>query len=175
MDDVKLDAFQERVNRDRARYNAIVAWHLQAYTNGGISLPYTPDSTYISVDFSTPVYPDNKKPVEVTEDNPKGWEYNWESVKDEAAIIDFLRKVTKFARKLGYKVEKDYSHDFSLKVTIPEDERKNQPAITLSYFTDRETVCTKKVVGTTVVPARVIPEKVEEVIEWDCQKIALTA
>ena len=175
MDENKLEEYQARVNKDRATYNAIVGWHLTAFSAAGLKLPYTPDTTYISVDFSTPVYPDNKKPVEVTEDNTRGWEYDWSTNLDTEAILDYLKKVVKFARKQGYAVEKDYSHNFTVQVTIPADERKGHKDIVLRYYCDRETVCTKKVVGTKVVPAAVIPERIEEIVEWDCEKIALTA
>jgi hypothetical protein len=48
------------------------------------------------------------------------------------------------------------------------------PGVMLGWFADRNSVCHAKVVGTRLVPARaerVIaaePERVEEVVEWDC-------
>ena len=38
-----------------------------------------------------------------------------------------------------------------------------------SILIDRQTVCTRKVVGTKEVPERVIPAHVEEIVEWDCK------
>lgn len=175
MDNEKLEDFQQRVNRDRTRYNKIVAWHLQAFSSAGITLPYTPDSTYISVEFKNPVYPDYHKPVP-TDDDPNAWEYCWDTTLDEPQIIEVLSKVAKFARSMGYKVEKDYDNNFSLNVTLPgiEDSETDKP-VTLHYYCDREAVCVKKVIGTKVVPAHTTPERIEEIVEWDCQKIALTA
>lgn len=45
--------------------------------------------------------------------------------------------------------------------------------ITLEYVFYRDKVCTKRVVGTKVIPAQSIPaleipERVEEIVEWDC-------
>lgn len=177
MDNEKLEDFQNRVKRDRNRYNKIVAWHLQAFSTAGITLPYTPDTTYISVEFKTPVYEDYHKPVEVTEDNAKGWEYCWDTVLDVPQIIETLKKVAKFARSQGYKVEKDYDNNFSLKVTLPGIEDSDiDKEITLNYYCDREAVCVARPTGEfKITPAYTTPERIEEVIEWDCDKIALTA
>jgi hypothetical protein len=40
--------------------------------------------------------------------------------------------------------------------------------ITLEYVFFRDQVCTKRVVGTKVIPAKLIPERIEEIVEWDC-------
>jgi hypothetical protein len=175
----KLEEYQQRVTRDRKHFDKIVAWHLQAFSSAGIDLPYNVDATYVSVDFNNPVWPDWKKPSEVNEDgtpNPRGWVYCWDKVRDEEKIIKHLSKVAKFARSMGYKVEKNYDHDFSINVTLPGVENSDTDKdVTIRYYTDREAVCVKKVVGTKVVPAQTTPERIEEVIEWDCQKIAFTA
>lgn len=175
MEDYTLEDFQARVNKDRATYSTIVAWHLQAHSTAGLKLPYQPDTTYVNVDFTDPVYPDYKKPVEVTDDNLRGWVYNYETVRNTEQILAYLKKVVKFARDSGYKITKDYDRDFTVEVTIPADERKGTKDIVIRYYCDRETVCTKKVVGTKVVPATTYPERIEEIVEWDCEKIALTA
>ena len=178
MYETPLEEFQATAKIDRANYNAIVSWHLQAYSSAGIPLPYRPNATSITVDFSDPVYPDNRKP-EPTEDDPENWVYDWSRKIDESKTIEMLSKVTKFARQCGYKVEKDYDYDFSIIVTIPavanEKSLAYHPEITISYNCDREAVCVKKVVGTKVVPAHTTPERIEEVVEWDCQKIAFTS
>ena len=179
MDTEKLEDFQKRVKRDRKRYDKIVAWHLQAFSTAGLNLPYTPDSTYISVDFKNPVYEDYKKPVP-TDDNPDAWEYCWDTTVDEDKIVEYLSKVAKFARSQGYKVEKDYDSNFSIKVTLPgaADDAHDSDIdreVVINYYCDREAVCVKKVVGTKVVPAYTQPERIEEIVEWDCVKIAFTA
>jgi hypothetical protein len=180
MDNEKLEDFQQRVKRDRKRYNKIVAWHLQAFSTAGITLPYTPDTTYISVEHKNPVYEDYKKPVEVDPTNPataKGWEYCWDTTLDVPQIIETLSNVAKFARSQGYKIEKDYDNNFSLKVTLPgvKDDDTDKD-VTLHYYCDREAVCVARPTGQfKITPAHTTPERVEEIVEWDCQKIAFTA
>jgi hypothetical protein len=46
-------------------------------------------------------------------------------------------------------------------------ERKFGP-VKLRYAFYRDKVCTRRVVGTRVIPAQEIPERIEEIVEWDC-------
>ncbi len=51
--------------------------------------------------------------------------------------------------------------------------------IKLQWYTQRENVCTKRVVGTKIVPERYVegtasyvePEHEEEIVEWDCSSV----
>jgi hypothetical protein len=55
--------------------------------------------------------------------------------------------------------------------------------ITLNFSTNRENVCTKRVIGTRIVPEHILPgtpsqiiaEHTEEIIEWDCPESLLKA
>ena len=178
MYEITLDEFTATAKEDRARYNAICSWHLQAFSSAGIPLPYRPNATSVNVDYSNPVYENNRRP-EPTDDDPDNWEYDYSTTPDTEKTLELLKKIVKFARQCNYEVTKDYDYDFSVEVTIPAVTNKDaisyHPEITISYNCDREAVCVKKVVGTKVVPAYTSPERIEEIVEWDCQKIAFTA
>lgn len=47
--------------------------------------------------------------------------------------------------------------------------RRRFGPFTLEAVIDQRDVCTRRVVGTRIVPAS--PERLEEVVEWDCQPI----
>lgn len=140
-----LERDRERLDRDKR----IVAWHVAVHLNTEIELPYRGNETYMNV-------------------NVHRWiEDDGEYKMDMEATLANLAKITKYATSKGAKVEKKYDYDFKLNVTIPETD------IVIRYSADRETVCTKKVVGTKHVEAQVIPAHDEEIIEWDCEPISL--
>lgn len=63
------------------------------------------------------------------------------------------------------KVEKKFSDfDFELVIKPREDSR-----VTLKLTAHRDAVCTKKVVGTKVIPA--LPSRVVDVVEWECEPL----
>jgi hypothetical protein len=74
--------------------------------------------------------------------------------------------------------EKQYSdNNFFFTVELIPD------VLTLKFGTNRENVCTKRVVGTRIVhehilpgtPSQIIAEHTEEIIEWDCPESLLKA
>jgi hypothetical protein len=74
--------------------------------------------------------------------------------------------------------EKEYSdNNFFFTVELIPD------VLTLKFATNRENVCTKRVVGTRTVPEHIQPgipsqliaEHTEEIIEWDCPESLLKA
>jgi len=155
-----VDEFNERVGKERKRYDKIVSFHLNMYvvSDGGVKLPYSGDETYINVNQ-----------YEKDED---GYVASYDNIDTEATLA-YLSVVAKAASKLQSdgqieSVEKKYDSDFRLTITI-----SNDPHIKVHYTAEREAVCTKKVVGHKVVPAYTSPERVEEVVEWDCQKVSL--
>lgn len=46
-----------------------------------------------------------------------------------------------------------------------------EPDITAKLIVDRELVCKRKVVGTRIVAAVNTPERIEEIVEWECGSI----
>ena len=148
-----VQKFQEKVAKERKRYDAIVAWNLLAHVDAGIELPYNGDCTYNGVTVQ---------------------EYDattGDHIVDEDATVKILAKVIKYARKRGYKVEKNYNHNFEVRITIS---GRDDPAgwIQTTYYAQRESVCTAKVVGQEVVPGYTEPEKVVDKIEWECSKLS---
>lgn len=76
--------------------------------------------------------------------------------KDRAQLATIIRTLGSCRKQYisnSLYVEKDFGKHLELNVTI-----------------NREKVCRKIVTGTRVIPARaeLIPERVEEIIEWDC-------
>jgi hypothetical protein len=86
-----------------------------------------------------------------------------ESVFDEEATRKEFARVVKWARSKKYAVRKDYTYDdFNIYVKISDD-------LELNFYSTRKAVCTKRVVGTKVIPATT-----REIVEWDCDRIAFT-
>ena len=84
---------------------------------------------------------------------------------EDKTKVEFA-KIIKWARSKGYEVEKKYDDDtFNLWI-----DPKDDLVWKLNFYSTRQVVCTKRVVGTKVVPA-----KVQEIVEWDCEKIAFSA
>lgn len=84
--------------------------------------------------------------------------------------VDDADQMLTVARAYGGFWEKSTDNDsFRLRQELSED-------IAILAYTSRENVCTRVVVGTKVIPAEtlpareetVIPERVEEVVEWHC-------
>ena len=100
-------------------------------------------------------HPDMKHPSETF----SVWEFN---TKDEAAQC--LREMSP--------CEKKYNNSLF-------EVSKSFGMITLRYIFSRDTVCTRKVVGTKVIPEHIepakeeeiIPEHEEEIYEWECNPI----
>jgi hypothetical protein len=140
------DYFIERYQQDTSEGAQIFAWHLQAHNEGGLPLPYSPTQTYVNCDVHL-----DEKPYGINRE----------------ATLAMLAKVVDYARRRGADVSKDYQHDFSLRFCIPGTE------IELTYEANRETVCTKIVVGTEEVPEYVRPAYTKEIVEWDCEPVSL--
>lgn len=150
--DYKLTFFQKRVADQRERLSLLTEWHLQAYTEAGVDLPYNGDDSYINANRWV--------------DNGEG---RYEGGVNAEATIDYLSKIVKFARSKGKQVLKNYSGDFTIEVVI-----STEPEISVNYYASRETVCTKKVTGTEVIAARTIPEQIKETVEWECEKLVFS-
>lgn len=107
-------------------------------------------------------------------DIPLPWEgtdsYNYVEGETEEETLAILGRVARFAVENHLDVEKSYDHDFQLKVTVSQE-----PRVVIRYSANREAVCTKKVVGTKKIPAHTIPERTEDIVEWDCPKVSLLA
>ena len=153
-----LDKYFVRVEKASARFTKIVNWHTEvAQATGDDKLiPDGTDSTYNNVSQY------NEAP---TEDDPYNREF------DVDATLKLMAKVVKFARDKGYEVTKDYdSSDFNVNVKIPYEPYD----ITINYYCKRDAVCKAVVVGTKVIPARPAePPRVENVLEWQCEKVSL--
>lgn len=162
-----LQKFVDRVNAERARFNAIVNWHteLYAHSNGVVPLPYGGDNCYNGLTVSE--YKTVHKP---TDENPDATDY--ENVVDIQASLARIAAVAKFAVSKKADVEKKYDDagSFELIITIP---GPNDRTIKLYYSVSRETVCEKKVTGQKVIPASFTPEKIVDVVEWDCKPVSL--
>jgi len=156
-----LDKYFERVEKQSARFTKIVNWHTNVVQATGDDrlIPNSVDSTYNNVSqmIDAP-----------TEDEP----YHQEL--DVDATLKLMAKVVKYARSLGYEVKKDYdSSDFNVNVKLPKDEWETYH-MTMNYYCKRDAVCKAVVVGTKVIPARPAePPRVENVIEWQCEKVSL--
>jgi hypothetical protein len=158
------DEFLARVKKERVKYDTLVAWHLTAHVDAKLSLPWSGDNTYISCSVNKVDDTGNELYGEV----------------DEAKTVEYLARVIKYARRRKFNVEKDYSGDqFTVKVKVPMnglrvDADPNQYGnyVIVNYYADRNAVCTAKVVGQKVVPAHTTPERVEDVVEWECAKLS---
>ena len=74
-----------------------------------------------------------------------------------------LAQAIKVTQILGG-IEKEYFDNFAyLKRKFGELE--------LQFVLDRDAVCTRKVVGTKVVPEQTLPARIEEIVEWDCHPL----
>jgi hypothetical protein len=146
----ELSKYQERVAKERAKFDATILWHMHAYQEEGIELPYDPADRYI---YATVQNWDDEKA---------------EYIVDEEATVQKLARIAKLARRLGFAVKKDYSANFTLEIKLMD-------RCVVRYNANREAICTKKVVGTKIVPAYTSPERVEEIVEWDCEKLSLLA
>lgn len=83
---------------------------------------------------------------------------------DTEATKKVLARIVQKARQLGYGIEKSYSDDyFHVKVIITEK-------LEVTYSANRQTVCKRIVVG-----KKLVPERYEDVVEYDCERIALSA
>lgn len=150
-----LEYFLNTLHKKRQRLDAIAGWHIKAFEQAGIDLPYTPDDTWINVTVST-YNRDTKK-----------YDYDLEASRKKIAAI------AKFASKqVGVAVTKNYAYDeFELKIVLSSEDEFDE--IRVTYSTKREAVCTKKVVGTEEIPERVTPAHTREVVEWECEDVSL--
>lgn|SRR5262252_8742083 len=157
----ELDLYFERIKKAEARFTTLVTWHTEVYmaVKNDELIGGSVDSTYVNVTQyeGRPSYPD------------EGW--NEPLVMDVDATLSLLAKITRFARSKGYKVEKDYdTHDFNVRVNLDPDVY----GMRVTYYCKRDAVCTPKVVGKKVIPAQPAqPPRVEDVVEWECSKVAL--
>jgi hypothetical protein len=82
----------------------------------------------------------------------------------EATTLAFA-KIVKWARSKGYGVTKDYTESsFYIRLTVPGVKG------TVDFYADRDIMCTKRHVGTEIIPAQ--PEKVVDKYDWDCDKVS---
>jgi hypothetical protein len=151
-----LTEFLARVTKRRERENKLIQWHLDAFTDGGVELPGTVDATWIDC---------TKYEYDA--------EYN--STINVPATLAFLSAATKYAKSRGCEIKKKYDEtDFEVMVTLPKAEDGSEPyAISMRYYARRTAVCERKVVGQKVIPASVIDERIEDVVEWECKPISL--
>jgi len=134
----------------QARDEAVALWHVQAHTEAGIDLPWSYNEAWQNMN----VYTD-------------------EGEIDRDATLDRLAAVLAYASRVdGATVTKSYSHDFELSIEV---EREGQPKFTVRYYGDRESVCTKRVVGIKTVPEKITPAREEEIVEWECEPVSLLA
>lgn len=147
---MNLNDFLTRKAELEARANAVASWHIQAYVEGGVPLPWTPAEAYMNVN----VYDENSGEV------------------DREASLEVLANIAAYCTKQGVAVMKEYDYDFTLRIEL---EVAGQRPVTIEYSADREAVCVKKVVGTKVVPAKTTPERTEEIVEWECEPVSLLA
>lgn len=153
--DTRLADFQDRIADQRARFNRAATWHLEALQNGNITPPYRGDETWLNV-------------TEYDYEGTKDTNPNYGKVDVEATQL-ILAKVIKYATKVGAKVEKRYdTHDFNVEVTATD-------GFSIHYYASRETVCERKVIGTKVIPAITTAERIEEIVEWECEKVSFLA
>jgi hypothetical protein len=145
----EMQEYLNRVNEAQMRFINTTNWHMAVHTVTGLDLPFDVDTKYVSVN----VYDD---------------EYNI----DVDATLDMLAKITQYAHSQGKKIEKKYDYEFEVVVTIWEHPTNEYRNLRIRYTAKREAVCTKKVVGTKEIAEQVIPQHVEEVVEWECEKIA---
>jgi len=96
-------------------------------------------------------------------------QYVYEYAKDEKGVVNYSKvdefetrsKMRTMAKALA-PCEKNYAGS-SFELT-----RKFGKRLTFSVSTTRDAICEKKVVGTKIVPARMVEERVEEEVEWVC-------
>jgi hypothetical protein len=158
-----LDEFIARNAKQESRHNLVVNWHkaLWLEVKEDELLPYTTSQQYINVSVYHPKLDDDGNVVK--------WQQGELNVD---ATLTILAKVAKFARSRGYKVAKKYeSSDFQVEVTLnPDDEYYS----VVRYYCKRDAVCTARVVGKKSIPAKPAePPRVEDVIEWECEKFSL--
>lgn len=144
--DNDLEYFIDRATKTRQRNEQIFNWHIKA-ADAGLPLPYDYDDTYISAN------------VYDTDNEDSKWEINVEKT------LDLLAKIVQYATEQGLAVTKSYDYNFDVRIELNDD-------VEIHYTAQREAVCVKKVVGTKIVPAKVTEEREEEIIEWECEKIA---
>lgn len=151
----ELEVFIDKIHRERQRLDTISRWHVKAFEEAGIELPWSPDDGYINVNVSN--Y--NKE--------TKSYEFDLEASRKKIAAI------AKFAIKQpGITVTKRFgSIEFEVKVTLATLDEYDH--ISITYYVKREAVCVKKVVGTEEVPERVYPAHTKEVVEWECEDVSL--
>jgi hypothetical protein len=140
----EIKDYIERADKKRQEQDEIEKWHLRIHAEAGIKLPYFPFDTYVSAN----VYNDETYELDVD------------------ATLDNLARIVQYGTDNAISVEKDYGHSFQVRVKIAD-------RVTINYNAERDAVCTKKVVGTKVIPAQ--PERVEDEVEWECEKIAFLA
>jgi hypothetical protein len=143
-----------RIQRNRERENKIIQYHIDAYVDGGVELPYQGDATWHNVS-----------------------KYSYDEKGDYTLNVNEtltqLSLIAKYAKGVGCAVEKKYdTDDFELKVTLPK-QHEDDPSVVVRYYAKRDAVCEKKVIGTKVIPASVTPERIEEIVEWDCKPVSL--
>jgi len=156
----ELERYFERIRKAEARFTTLVNWHTEVY----MAIEHTDllggsvDSTYVNVAQyePRPEYPN------------EGW--NDTPVLNVDETLKLMAKITRFARSKGYEVTKDYdSSDFNLRIKLGDEF-----GYAVTYYCKRDAVCTPKVVGKKVIPAKPAePPRVEDVIEWECSKISL--
>jgi hypothetical protein len=145
-----MQEYLNRVNEAQQKFVATTNWHIAVHTATGLALPHDVDAKYVGV-------------------NAYDEEYNL----DVDATLDRLAQITQYAVSQSKKIEKKYDYEFEIRVTIWEHPTNEYKNVVIRYVAKRDAVCTKKIVGTKEVAEQVIPSHVEEIVEWECEKIAL--
>ena len=165
MDTVTADAVNEFTTRCNKRLENMI--RIQNLCSDAIAHGVTENTVYDGCNggkwFSATIY----KNVTDEEKLEMGLGENDSNyVIDEDATLAELRTIVQWARKRKFRVEKEYS-DAEFQLRIWTDGEKYDGRLTFSA--NRQVVCQKVVTGT-----RMIPAKTEEVVEWNCSKIAFT-
>jgi hypothetical protein len=141
--------FLSRKAEAQARDEAVATWHIEAHLGYCVPLPYSHDDTWINVNH-----------------------YDEDYEIDTQKSLDNLASIARLCADKHLALGKEYDSDFNLVVEVP---MPIGGTATIRYYADREAVCKKKVVGTKTIPARVVPEREEEIVEWECEPISLLA
>ena len=166
--DEDLDDFRKRLADKRHRTDIVSKFHIELYLNRGVELPYTTDDTWV---FCTQYQKDING-----DDIYEGEGTDRHRIIDVPATEAVLRNITQYARSKKYPVTKKYDdNNFELFVWLegkPDDWRN----LKIKYSADRKVVCRKVYTGEKIVhPAETKPEWIEEVSEWECEKVSFLA
>lgn len=113
---------------------------------------------------------DNYEHIPSFEVNFSPWLSEWRFDNDQEACANAVKELALSALSFGWDVDKDYDTDHMKLDLTPIHGGKVQ------FWVQRETVCTKKVLGTETITRKVAigweEEEVEqEIVEWECKPL----